>query len=74
MPDLEERAAGLTENEKLRLIYGRVDWRESEWQDHCGDLGCEHCHGYIPTARPLLLSDEDKVLRAHLTKDSPNAQ
>lgn len=36
--------------ELLRFKDGRHDWRDSDWQDHCGLPGCEQCrcHETIP--------------------------
>ena len=63
----EEIAAGLSENERLRLIMGRTDWRDADWQDHCGDPCCDHCTGWIDQhVAPNLLSAEDKAVRAIL--------
>lgn len=63
--DAQKIADGLSENEKWRLIAGRLDWREDSWQDHCGDLECKHCEGaLIPDAAPHRLPDHDKAIRA----------
>lgn len=35
--------ADRTEGELARLRDGRHDWREGDWQDHCGIPGCEQC-------------------------------
>ena len=43
---------GMTEDERRRWLAGRSDWREDEWQDHCGRHGCEECRGEIPMTRP----------------------
>jgi hypothetical protein len=59
----EQIAAGLSEGERDRLLYGRLDWRDSNWQDHCGDLNCDHCTGYIPDPTPLRLPPKDQALR-----------
>lgn len=53
----------LTPNEQDRLLAGRTDWREAAWQDHCGDVDCPQCSGFIPEGRPRLLSFADHQLR-----------
>lgn len=61
----EEIAAGLTDGERRRLIMGRTDWREDQWQDHCGDPNCEHCTGFVDDhVNPNWLSEDDKAVRA----------
>ncbi len=66
--DVETR--GLSENEKRRLLDGRLDWREDDWQDHCGDLECVMCDGaLIPDGWPLKLSPEDQAVRAALQEN-----
>lgn len=76
MTDEARRVAmGLGENEKRRLLEGRTDWREDEWQDHCGDWDCEHCKGSIIfDGTPNRLSDADKSLRTILqeTENAPD--
>jgi hypothetical protein len=46
---------GLTESmsgaERERFLAGRDDWRDGDWQDHCGDPGCGYCCGEIPEGR-----------------------
>jgi len=32
----------LTDGERVRLLAGRHDWREHEWEDECGVLDCKH--------------------------------
>lgn len=31
----------MTEDERRRYLAGRHDWREHQWQDHCGLPGCD---------------------------------
>ncbi len=63
MIDLEK----LTIGERERLRAGRTDWRQREWQDHCGIEGCEQCDGaFIPAGRPHLLSIASKHARMRL--------
>ena len=64
--DLVEKVAALTGGERARLMYGRLDWRDSDWQDHCGDPNCDHCTGYIPDPEPRRLSPQDAALRGLL--------
>lgn len=69
MTDAATIARGLTEGEQARLLMGRTDWRESDWQDHCGIVWCEYCSGYIDThIAPNLLSEADKAVRAELER------
>ncbi len=66
-----EIARGLTEGEQTRLLMGRTDWREGDWQDHCGIVDCEYCKGYIDVnIAPNLLSEADKAVRAELERNS----
>lgn len=46
-PDPDRIIAGLSEGERTRIRLGRGDWRDSDWQDHCGDYDCEQCTDYI---------------------------
>lgn len=63
-----EIAENLTEGEKSRLLMGRTDWREDDWQDHCGDPNCDHCTGWVDqNVNPNRLSEHDQALRAALT-------
>jgi hypothetical protein len=39
------RRPEFSESELRRFIDGRHDWRDEEWQDHCGLPGCELCEG-----------------------------
>jgi len=71
--DIAKIPEGLSDRARDRLIYGRLDWRDSDWQDHCGDLDCDDCSGYIPDAEPHRLSEKDKAVRNHIIKESPNA-
>ena len=32
----------MTEDERRRYFDGRHDWREQDWQDHCGNTDCGH--------------------------------
>jgi len=65
--DVAAIARGLEPTEISRLLEGRLDWRMTDWQDHCGDAGCPMCDGAtIPTAYPNLLSAEDLAVRQHL--------
>lgn len=74
MPDAAEIARGLSESERRRLIYGRRDWREADWQDHCGEVDCSMCDGaLIPDPEPQRLSSEDAAVRAELLKDADDA-
>lgn len=60
-------AAWLSDDERDRLLHGRPDWRETDWQDHCGVPNCEYCEGaLVPEPDPNRLSDEDKAVRAIL--------
>lgn len=52
---------GMTEDERRRWLAGRSDWREDEWQDHCGRQGCEECRGEIPMTRPRALTPRHEV-------------
>ena len=70
--DLEHIADGLTDGERSRLSYGRLDWRDDEWQDHCGDPSCEICPGLIPDPAPHRLSDADQAVRALISKETNN--
>lgn len=66
-PDVSAIVRALSEGEKSRLLEGRYDWRDDAWQDHCGELGCEHCEGsLIPEGRPYALSSEDTAVSATL--------
>lgn len=65
--------AALSDGERQRLLDGRADWREDDWQDHCGDLDCSFCDGEIPSAGPNDLKPADQALRAAL-KESPDAE
>jgi len=59
--------AGLSEGERNRLLMGRTDWRDEDWEDHCGDPNCDHCTGWVDQhVAPNYLSDEDKAVRAIL--------
>lgn len=70
----EEIAAGMSEGERRRLLMGRTDWRDAEWQDHCGDLDCDECKGFVDDhVAPNLLSDEDKAVRAILESNHDRA-
>ena len=70
MTDAAQIAAGLTEGEKRRLIDGRRDWREHEWQDHCGDWDCDRCEGaLIPDTNPSQIRKEDVPLRDYLMEN-----
>lgn len=45
----------MTEDEARRFFAGRHDWREHEWEDHCGSIECqEGCclDNYIPEGDP----------------------
>ena len=68
MTDIDGIIAGMSEAEKSRLIHGRHDWRDDDWQDHCGDPNCEHCDGatWDQHISPNWLSDTDKAVRARL--------
>lgn len=69
MTDPKQIAAQLSEGERLRLLMGRTDWRDADWQDHCGDPNCDHCAGWTDLhVAPNLLSDADKAVRALLEK------
>lgn len=62
-------AAGLTDGERTRLLLGRSDWREEDWEDHCGDYDCEQCNGYVDGSQPPLNERNDpegSAVRAHL--------
>lgn len=74
-PDNVRRVAdGLTEGEARRLIDGRTDWRDEDWQDHCGDPQCEDCTGWSDThIAPSRLSPEDQILRTYLL-ENPHEQ
>jgi hypothetical protein len=37
----------VTEAEQRRYEQGRADWRECDWQDHCGDYDCQNCDGAL---------------------------
>lgn len=67
MKTAEQIAAGLSKGERDRLWEGRTDWRDSDWQDHCGDPNCDHCTGFTDThINPNALSEQDKAVRAIL--------
>lgn len=68
-PDLEAIVSELTEGERERLLFGRLDWRAGDWQDHCGDPNCEDCSGLIPDPEPRRLSAQDQQVRAYLQKE-----
>lgn len=71
----ERVAKGLTDGEKSRLLMGRTDWREDDWEDHCGDFECEHCSGWVDQhVAPNLLSPEDKAVRAILSKEADDGE
>ena len=59
--ELLARALALSEEERDRLLQRRYDWRESEWQDHCGVVECPECDGDIPSSDRL--NPEDEALR-----------
>ena len=46
-PGQEVREA-MSKSERLRYDAGRPDWRDDQWEDHCGDPACETCHSDIP--------------------------
>ena len=48
-----------SESELIRFTDGRHDWRDSDWQDHCGLPGCELCER------------GEVAAHAHITKPSP---
>jgi hypothetical protein len=57
----------LSADERERLMAGRSDWRDADWQDHCGNLDCVHgCDGDIPDGRPNLLRVEERHARLRL--------
>lgn len=63
----EEIAVGLTDGERRRLLMGRTDWRDADWQDHCGDPNCGHCTGFVDDhVAPNRLSEGDKAVRSIL--------
>lgn len=67
MTDPQAIAARLSEGERLRLLMGRTDWRDADWQDHCGDPNCDHCTGWTDQhVAPNLLSAEDQAVRSIL--------
>lgn len=39
------RRADLSEGELARLLAGRLDWRDADWEDCCGLPDCEQCDG-----------------------------
>lgn len=71
MDDVAKIARGLSEDEIARLLTGRPDWRDADWQDHCGNSECERCTGLIDTQiAPNALSDADKALREYLERQA----
>jgi len=42
MPCTIFKQPDLTDGERARLLAGRSDWREDQWQDECGVPDCEH--------------------------------
>jgi hypothetical protein len=64
--DVEAIVRGLSEGERARLAFGRRDWRDNAWQDHCGDIECEHCSGLSPDPEPHRLSQRDQAVRQSL--------
>ena len=67
MAVVEQIAAGLSDGARERLRMGRTDWRDSDWEDHCGDLNCDDCTGFTDThINPNALSEQDKAVRAIL--------
>lgn len=55
----------VTDAERRRRNAGRTDWRDSEWQDHCGDRACEDCHGIGPLGpNPTAPHDAPEAERA----------
>ena len=68
MSRMPARTRDLTTGERVRLLAGRHDWREEDWQDHCGE-DCDTCHengAWIPDGTPHALPMEEKVLRSAL--------
>lgn len=45
-----ERREHMSEDERRRFDEGRHDWRDEDWEDHCGRIGCAVCD-----ARPTRL-------------------
>lgn len=46
-PKVIYRQPELSEGERIRLLAGRSDWQDDQWQDNCGVPGCGHdcCEG-----------------------------
>ena len=69
LTDIEWLASQLSEGERARLVDGRSDWRDADWQDHCGIVSCESCSGWMDTHSNTLREEHDRegfALRAHL--------
>lgn len=67
-PSIERIAGQLSEGERMRLLAGRLDWRDEDWQDHCGDVGCPFCDGEIPWPEPGRLPPAEAAVREYLAK------
>jgi hypothetical protein len=55
MPAPDHPPTFADQDEANRYWAGRHDWRNDEWEDNCGDPGCDHpcCRtSYIPWSRP----------------------
>lgn len=71
MTDPAEIARSMSDGERHRLLMGRTDWRDADWQDHCGDPNCDHCTGWVDLhVAPNSLSTEDRAVRAILQEQS----
>ena len=68
--------ARLSSGERDRLLAGRRDWRDDDWQDHCGDPFCESCTGWADTNENTLTEERDRVgfqLRAALLAEGASS-
>lgn len=61
-----ECLATMSEDERRRWDEGRDDWRDSEWEDHCGRSDCEFCDKgalIANAANPSILRETRKPIR-----------
>lgn len=59
-------APWMTRKENDRYLAGRYDWREKDWQDHCGEPECKQCEGaFIPEGNPVVAEARRRILRDH---------
>jgi uncharacterized protein CbrC (UPF0167 family) len=50
-------------SELHRWLDGRHDWQDDRWQDHCGDVDCAVCDGFIPSGSPRAASARSEAFK-----------